>query len=208
MFTVQEVRQALALSEFDADKAHEIMMPRPRVLQRPPNLAGRARLGGVLLMLYCLDDELHLLLTRRRDDLPSHAGQVSFPGGRHEPPETLLLTALRETHEEVGVTPEKLEILGEMSPLYIAPSDFEVHPFVAWTHDGIRPQFRPDRGEVAEIIEVPLRVLLDPATRLEEPWELRGHEFTVPYFAVAGHKVWGATAMMLSEFIERLRRLR
>jgi hypothetical protein len=85
------------------------------------------------------------------------------------------------------------------------PSDFEVHPFVAWYHNGQRPIFHPAPHEVAEIIEAPLAHLLDPAARREEMWELRGQEFLIPFFALGSHQVWGATAMMMSEFLERLR---
>jgi 8-oxo-dGTP pyrophosphatase MutT (NUDIX family) len=116
-----------------------------------------------------------------------------------------LTTALRETHEEIGIAPQQLTILGELMPIYILPSDFEVHPFVAWHHNRQRPSFRPSLSEVAEIIETPLSHLLDPATRREEPWEIRGRQLTVPFLAVGSHKVWGATAMMLSEFLERMR---
>jgi 8-oxo-dGTP pyrophosphatase MutT (NUDIX family) len=161
----------------------------------------------VLVLLYCRDSELYVILTRRRDDLQSHAGQVSFPGGRNEAPETLLATALRETHEEVGINPQMLEVLGELTPLYIFPSDYEVHPFVAWYSNGDQPKFAPNLDEVAEIIEVPLRRLLEPATFQEEMWTIRGYELLVPFFCVNGHKIWGATAMMLSEFVERLRSL-
>jgi 8-oxo-dGTP pyrophosphatase MutT (NUDIX family) len=150
--------------------------------------------------------QTHLVLTRRRDDLQSHAGQVSFPGGRREDGESLQTTALRETFEEVGILPTELALLGRLSSLYIPPSDYEVHPFVAWYKNG-RPLFTPQESEVAEILEVPLSHLLDPATRLEEPWEIRSYQLNVPFYLVSGHKVWGATAMMLSEFLERLRQL-
>lgn len=206
-YTISDVRRALSLNHFDAFAAQQKMMPTPRPTSRPPQMTGKVRLGGVLLLLYCRDHELHLILTRRRDDLDSHAGQISFPGGRHEDPETLEMTALRETHEEVGVAPTQVEVVGALAPLYIPPSDFEVHPFVAWSLEGQRPSFHADPREVAEILEVPLSHLLDPATRVEEPWDFRGHAIHVPYYAVDHHKVWGATAMMLSEFLERLRAL-
>lgn len=181
------------------------MMPLSRSRQRPPDKPGTPRLGGVLLLLYDHDDDIYLVLTRRRDDLQSHAGQVSLPGGRREARETLVATALRETHEEIGIPPTAVTILGHLSPLYILPSDYEVHPFVAWYKHSERPIFVPETREVAEIIDVSLGNLLDPATHQEEPWQLHGLEITVPYFAVGEHKVWGATAMMLSEFLERLR---
>jgi 8-oxo-dGTP pyrophosphatase MutT (NUDIX family) len=182
------------------------MAPRPRITIRTPETPGQPRLGGVLIMLYEKSGMTHLVLTRRRDDLQSHAGQISFPGGRREHGEPLQTTAFREAYEEVGINPADLEFLGRLSPLYIPPSDYEVHPFVAWYHNGL-PRFIPQESEVAEILEVPLSHLLDPATRLEEPWELRGFQLQVPFYLVAGHKVWGATAMMLSEFLDRLRKV-
>jgi len=203
-FTLADVRQALRLPDFDPYAAQRKLMPLPRTQRRTPEMPGAARLGGVLILLYHWQDDLYVVLTRRQDGLQFHAGQISFPGGRHEPPETLQMTALREAHEEVGVSPDKIEVIGPLTPLYIPPSDFEVHPFVGWYRNGQRPSFTPDSREVAEIIETPLGGLLDPATRRHEPWEWRGSRIEVPYFAIQGHKVWGATAMMLSELVERL----
>lgn len=203
--SIANVRQALALPDFDVRAAHQQMVPLGRGRQRPPAMTGEPRVGGVLLLLYCRNAKLHLVLTRRRADLNSHAGQISFPGGRREGNETLQETALRETEEEVGVSPTAVSILGKLANIYIPPSDYEVHPFVGWHGSGNRPRFFPNDAEVAEIIEVPLRHLLNPATRKEEPWEFRGSQVTVPFYDVAGHKVWGATAIMLSEFLGRLR---
>ncbi|MCA9935937.1 MAG: CoA pyrophosphatase [Anaerolineales bacterium] len=203
--TIDDVRRALALNEFDGLAAQRQMMPQFRAQARPKEREGQPRLGGVLALLYCYQHELHVLLTRRRDDMKAHAGQVSFPGGRREDGEPFLQTALRETEEEVGVRPSTLTILGELTPIYILPSDFEVHPFVAWRVDAKRPSFYPSVTEVAELLEVPLTHLLDPANRHEEPWNLHGFEMMVPYFEFQGHKVWGATAMMLNELLERLR---
>lgn len=202
--TIQDIKQAMILVDFDPAAAQGKMTPAFRESHRMPGKPGKARLGGVLLLLYSFDGELHLVLTRRRDDLNSHAGQMSFPGGQREAQESLLMTALRETEEEIGVSAGLLEVIGELTPLYIPPSDFEVYPFVAWYSNGSRPVFSPNPGEVAEIVEVPLRHLLDPATRLEQPWDFRGQSLTMPYYAVAEHKVWGATAMIISELVERL----
>jgi 8-oxo-dGTP pyrophosphatase MutT (NUDIX family) len=201
--TLQDVQQALALPEFDSLAAHTKMMPASRTINRPPEHTGRPRLGGVLLLLYSQNGELYLVLTRRRDDLSSHAGQISFPGGRREEGEPLEMTALREAYEEIGVDPAELTILGTLSSLYIPPSDYEVHPFVAW-HPG-RPSLVPQEREVAEILEVPLSHLFNPATRQEEEWVIRDFPVRVPFLLVDQHRVWGATAMILSEFLERLR---
>ena len=206
--TFDHVRAALSLAGFDGPAAQRRMAPISRPMSRPGDRAAGPRLGGVLLLLYCAEDELHIVLTKRPEYEGVHAGQVSCPGGRHEPPEALGDTALRETYEEIGVPPAEVELLGELTCLYVMPSDFEVHPFVGRYIGPGRPRFVPDTREVAAILEVPLRLLLDPATRAEEEMELRGGlRLSVPLFRVGEHKVWGATAMILSEFVERLRQV-
>ena len=112
---------------------------------------------------------------------------------------------MREAYEEIGVPAEGVTVLGQLTPLYILPSDFEVHPTVGWYSNGQRPVFIPNQDEVAEVLEVSLRHLMDPRTRGEGWWTIRGYRLLVPYYNVQGHKVWGATAMMLSELIERLK---
>ncbi len=203
--TIDDVKEALALADFDGLAAQRKMMPQFRSMVRPKERTGQPRLGSVLALLYCRDEELHVLLTLRREDMNSHAGQVSFPGGRREDGEPYMQTALRETEEEVGVRPSAITVLGQLTPIYILPSDYEVHPFVAWYANGQRPFFHPNDAEVAELLEAPLAHLLDPANRHEEPWDIHGFAMTVPFYDVAGHKVWGATAMILSELLERLR---
>lgn len=203
--TLDLVKAALDLPEFDGYAAQQFMMPYARQRFRQPDREGDPRQGAVLLLLYCHEDELHLVLTRRPDEMKAHPGQVSLPGGKQEPGETLQQTALRETLEEIAVPPDQVRLLGELTPIYISPSDFEVQPYVGvFTGEG-RPTFVPDPREVAAVIETPLDHLLDHNMRTEELWQLRGMDVTVPFFQIDGHKVWGATAMMLSEFAERLR---
>lgn len=205
MVKLEQIEMALQLADFDARRAHAQMAPLPRVNERPLNHPGNPRVGGVLALLYDCNEQINVVLTRRRDDLNAHAGQISFPGGRNEPPEPLLTTALRETYEEVGVAPDAVRVLGPLTPIYIPPSDYEVHPFVAWYANGRCPTFFPAPSEVAEIVEVPLGRLLDPTTKQHEPREIMGHRLHIPFFSIDGHKVWGATAVMLSELVERLR---
>lgn len=205
MVRLEQVEAALQLVDFDPQMAHGLMAPMPRAMKRPLDRPGQPRVGGVLALLYDCDDQLNVVLTRRRDDLNAHAGQISFPGGRNEPPEPLLATALRETFEEVGVAPEAVRVLGALTPIYIPPSDYEVHPFVGWYVNGRCPTFFPAPHEVAEILPVALTHLLNPAIRQHEARDILGHRLNVPFFAVAEHKVWGATAVMLSELVERLK---
>lgn len=203
--TLETIHQALALENFDIQAAQKKMVPFGSAQRIMPENDAFVRVGAVLVLLYCHKNEIHLVLTKRREDLHSHAGQISFPGGSQEESETLLTTALRETEEEVGVPTTAVRSLGQLSTIYIPPSGFLVHPFVGWYQNGGSPQFTPSTDEVAQIIEVPLITLLDPKTAVAEPWDFKGHKVMVPYFDVQGHKVWGATAIMLSEFVERLR---
>ena len=178
------------------------MSPRPRP-GWPPTKEVAPRQGGVLILLYPREGRRYLVLTRRADTLENHKGQISLPGGGREGDETIEQTALREAQEEVGVSPETVEVLGTLTPLYIPPSDFCITPVVGWTE--VRPHWRPDPVEVAEIVEVPLYELADPATLCEETWHRGGLAMQVPYFLVRGHCIWGATAMVLSEFLAILK---
>jgi 8-oxo-dGTP pyrophosphatase MutT (NUDIX family) len=157
------------------------------------------RRAGVLVLLYPCGDALCVALTRRTDRVENHRGQISFPGGSLDPGETAEQAALREAWEELGVNPDALRVLGHLSPLYIPHTDFCVYPTVAVA--AARPPFAPNPDEVAEVIEAPLTHLLEPATRCEEVWELRGAPVNVPFYMVGAHKVWGATAMMLCELL-------
>ena len=159
--------------------------------------------GGVLILLYPNHGELHFVLMRRSDHPEDrHKGQISLPGGRHEESDAdYRATALREAREELGITLDNYEMLGSLSTLYIPPSNFHIYPAVAYTP--VRPDFVPDPGEVAELIEVPLSTLLDPQTRSVEEWTMpqyNNSKVMMPHYHIDGHKVWGATAMVLAEF--------
>ena len=167
----------------------------------------QARRGAVLLLLYPKEGKDYLVLTLRNTYEGIHSGQVSLPGGKMEETDRdLVSAALRESHEEVGVDPKKVQILGSLSPIYIPPSRFLVYPFVGHTEHA--PNFHADPVEVAEIIETPLEVLLNRRYRKEKPLFVRTEQAEIPvkYFDIAGHVVWGATAMILSEFAEILKR--
>lgn len=158
------------------------------------------REAAVLALLFPLPDtQPGVLLTVRHGGLKQHAGQVSFPGGRREANESLWETAIREAEEEVRLPAEQVTRLGALTPLYVPPSGFCVYPFVGSIER--LPPLRPDFNEVDTILQVPLATLRAPDTRVEEEWVLRGKTLSVPFFAVAGHKVWGATAMMLAELL-------
>ena len=200
VLTIEDIKQALT-QPLPGKKGQELMAPIPITskFDRWP-IPEDCREAGVLLLLYEKDAELHITLTRRHTYPGVHSGQIAFPGGRREGDETLRETALRETYEEVGVSPGKLEVIGQLSRLYTPPSNFCIFPFVAYSAG--RPAFQPDAREVAELIETPFNLFLDPATQKKELWHFENFgERNVPFFDVFGHKVWGATAMILSEFL-------
>ena len=129
----------------------------------------------MLVLLYPMTPggELHLVLTRRSDSVADHKGQISFPGGSVDPDDSSTThTALHEACEEIGVCTDYLRLLGDLTPLYIPPSDFRIYPHVSYLPQ--RPEFSPEPGEVAELIEVPIRHFLDANTVVWEDWTLRG----------------------------------
>ena len=143
-----------------------------------------------------------LVLTERRADLKNHPGQISFPGGRREPEEDLLQTALRESEEEIGLSSRDVRIIGRLSPLFVPPSRFHVFPFVG-VIEGV-PVLKPDSDEVTSIILADIAQLCDPRSRSTETRTFEGRNVEIPYFDLDGHKIWGATAMMIAELVEIL----
>lgn len=200
--TIDELRLRLA-DALPGSDAHMRLAPgRSDAVERLVVDGRNCREAAVLALLTPLAGEAHLLMTVRRADLTHHAGQVSFPGGRREAGEDLLHTALRETHEEVGLAPDEVDLLGSLTPLYIPPSNFCVYPFVGTTRE--EPALLPQDAEVERIVHVPLTAFQDAASLRREEWVIRGERLLVPYFDVKGLTVWGATAMMLSELIALL----
>jgi 8-oxo-dGTP pyrophosphatase MutT (NUDIX family) len=165
-------------------------------LRAAPPAAARA--AGVLILLYPFNGAWHFPLMRRVEDGLVHGGQISLPGGSQETGESLRATALREACEEIGAACAGVEVLGQLSAIYIPPSNFLVTPTVGCVVE--RPDFHCDPREVAELIEVPLSTLFDQDAVKREPWVLRGVTVEVPFYQIGPHKVWGATAMILSEF--------
>ncbi len=161
------------------------------------------RRAAVLLLLYPREGQLYVVLTQRRHDLPDHPGQIAFPGGSRDGQETVAQTALREAQEEVGVDPEKVEVLGRLTHIYIPPSHFCIQIVVGYTPEP--PAWRPNPAEVELVLEVPLSRFLDPATRRVTQVTRNGRVWDVPYFDLEGRNVWGATAMALGEFVILLR---
>jgi 8-oxo-dGTP pyrophosphatase MutT (NUDIX family) len=158
-----------------------------------------ARAAAGLLLLYPHADSVAVPLTVRDRGLARHAGQVSLPGGATDPGETLVQAALREASEEIGVDPAAVRVLGELTPVHVLVSGFTLHPIVGVMQE--RPAFVAAPGEVEDILEVSLDHLRD-ASRIHQGVRVReGVAIEYPYFDLLGHQVWGATAMILGEFI-------
>ena len=202
LITLDHVRQALVLTEFDSASARQRMAPVPRGWQKR-NTA--PKLAAVMVLVYAgPDSRLSTAITLRNPDLRGHSGQVSFPGGQQEPQdEDLTTTAVRETCEEIGISSTAIAVLGRFSRFYIPASHFDVYPIVA-LYDGV-PVFRANPAEVTEVFSFALEDLLQDKFKCEEQRVIRGFDVRVPYYHVSGHKVWGATAIMLSELEHRLR---
>lgn len=164
------------------------------------NLSRPSKSGGVMILLYPHNGDIYLPLMKRPTYVGVHSGQVSFPGGKFEQEDAdLRATALRETEEEIGVHSEQIEVIGTLSELFIIASNFKVYPSVGYINQ--RPVFVPDAVEVESVLEVSLTQLRDLSRRGVEKMTFGDYTIHSPYFDVEGHVVWGATAMMLSEFL-------
>jgi len=167
---------------------------------------GLAVEAAVLVLFYPRDGKTHLVFMKRNEYDGPHSAQVSFPGGARESGDlTLEETAIRETREELGIS-GKIEVLGSLTPLHIPVSNFMVFPFVGWMEE--IPVFRPDPTEVQYVIEAPLAGLLDPSNIDSETLYHHALPVETPFYRVEKEKIWGATAMMLSEVLHLANTLR
>lgn len=204
---IERIRRRLG-GDLPGEKAQFLMAPlaRPR-MQEALSMAMQQRQSAVLIYLFPQEGDWRIVLMRRPHYDGAHSGQVSIPGGRLEPGESHRQAALREFEEETGVCVNSHQLIGNLSELFIAPSNFLVKPFVAYATEP--PCFDPDPVEVEELIELLVSTLMnDLAVKRGRVCLSSGAWVETPYFEVAGHMVWGATAMILSELKEVLRDLR
>lgn len=170
------------------------------------NVPKDAKKAAVLMLLYPGEHQiLHFCLIQRTTYDGKHSGQISFPGGKKEMKDRdFWETALRESHEEIGLDPASVELLTNLSTTYIPPSNFFVYPYLAVTRQ--RPNFSAEIGEVDHIIEVPLQALLgEEAVQEGRITASYAKQVLVPMYVFGPYKVWGATAMILSEAKEIIR---
>lgn len=206
-----KLREEIARGEIDALRACLLIEPPALTLEprrgdhdlnpgmpRPKPLTPAAVLIPIIARM-----EPTILFTRRTEHLARHAGQVSFPGGRvHEDDLSLVETALRETQEETGITAGFVTVAGFLDP-YSTGTGFAILPVAGVLAPGF--ELMPDANEVAEIFEVPLAFLLDPANREKRRMEWRGREREFYAYTYGEHYIWGATAGILSNFADRLK---
>lgn len=170
--------------------------------KRSPVEAVTRSASAVLAPLYEHDDDVYVVLTRRAWHLRAHKGEVSFPGGRQDPGETLWETALREATEEIALDPTHVECAGELDHLSTVTSRSFIVPYVGVLPE--RPALVPSEAEVDAILHVPLSELLDPAHYRLERWGLPGVDRPIHFFELVGDTVWGATGTMLVDLLNRL----
>ena len=157
--------------------------------------------AAVLVPLYLSDGALHAVFTKRRDDMRRHAGEISFPGGRQDDDETdLRLTALREAEEEIGLSPRAVELVGALQPTPTIATNYAVYPFVGLIEPG--RTWRPSAAEVAEVLEFPLHRLREGYARRR--LLRRGVPFRTDVYCVDQHLIWGATARIVADLLERV----
>ncbi|MHA7128301.1 NUDIX hydrolase [Algoriphagus namhaensis] len=185
--------------------AHLRMAPQPLDLRRfDTKVPDYHRKGAVLMLFYPERDGVCFPLIKRPRYQGVHSGQIAFPGGKFElEDENLMETALREAEEEVGIDRGKVQILGELSKLFIPPSNFLVSPFIGITTQ--KPEFVPEVAEVDRILLPRLEEVLSPKIRKQKEFHFTNNSvLDTPYFEIDGEVVWGATAMMISELIHIL----
>ena len=204
---IERLKMRLA-ERLPGEEAQYRMAPEARPsMEEALSRASQQHQSAVLLYLFPWQDDWRIVLMKRTDYRGVHSGQVSIPGGRLEPGEDHRQAALREFEEETGISVASHQLLGNLSELFIPPSNFLVRPFVAYATD--RPSFHPDPVEVEQIIELLVSELMSDQTVKRGSVRLsHGARVETPYFDVDGHMVWGATAMILSELKEILYDLR
>lgn len=180
--------------------SHIKMLPSGRVLELPAQ-RHLYHESAVLILLFPYHQQIQTCLIRRPGTMKNHAGQIAFPGGKREEQDAdLIRTALREANEEIGVPGESVEIIGELSSVYVQVSAFLIKPVLGWLRE--KPLLKIDTAEVDEVIFISLEELVDHGNRCEKMMDTRSGPISAPGFEINGTFIWGATAMMLAELAD------
>jgi len=185
-------------SDLPGEKAQNIMLAKPRINVVFSNSEEHAIPSAVLILLYPYMDDIHFILTERTNEVQHHKGQISLPGGSWEKGEHLSETAMRETEEEIGIPIDDIEIISELTPLFVKVTGYMIHPFIGYVDH--KPKITAHPNEVKNVFTSSISELLKPTNMQTELWTIRETPVDVPFFKLEKYKVWGATAMILSEF--------
>jgi len=208
---VQKLEEALKQG-LPGSLAHALMSPMGRgdTEEYLSNTKVPVRTSAVMIVLFEDNHECKMVLIKRPSYDGVHSGQISFPGGKYEEADANYgETALRETFEEIGVCCDQIRIIGKLSRIYIPPSNFLVYPFIGYCEK--TPFFHPDEKEVDQLIFLSINVLLNDEIRKEGSFMSGGKtnwKIEAPYYEIENEKVWGATAIILSEFKQILSRIK
>lgn len=194
---IEPLKQRLAL-DLPGKNAQRRFRAKPRSPINFPNTEADSIPSAVLILLFPKDENVHFFLTERTHTVEFHKGQVSLPGGAQEENESLEKTAVRETHEEIGVDPNDVEIIGRLTPLFTPVTGFMIHPFIGFSNH--EPKTAIQKNEVASLHTVSLEEFLNDSCEKQEERSIKDIAVDVPFFQFRTVQVWGATSMILSEF--------
>ena len=189
----------------DTDRRLTLTQMRSRLIAAPPPRSAEfdvegSRSAAVLVALYEAGGEPHVILTKRPETMPSHQGEIAFPGGKRDPGDaSLVAAALREAHEEVGLEPHHVEVIAELDTIATVASAFTITPFVGLL--AAPPVLVPEPWEVVAAFGAPVSDLLGPDAYREEMWHLWGDYRSMTFFELPGETVWGATARILTRLL-------
>lgn len=184
-------------------ESHKKMLPFTNLIDiRQPLRLDNIKDSAVLILFFMNNNNISIVLIQRPEYDGVHSGQISFPGGKKEKyDKTLFDTAVREAKEEIGIIPENIKVIGSLSKIFVPPSMFNIFPVVAYSN--VKPDFVADINEVKDIGIIKLNDLLSNDSKSIIPIYKKGlYVFDAPAYVVNGYKIWGATAMIISELID------
>jgi 8-oxo-dGTP pyrophosphatase MutT (NUDIX family) len=187
------------------ESAHKLMQVNPRSIFNQNIKLKNLKMASVLICLYPNEGSWYFFLTKRTNLVYHHKGQISLPGGMIEIDEDAKLASLRETHEEIGINPKLIKIIGRLTSINVPISNFKIIPFIGWM--GKKPKTIIQKEEVAKVFSVSITDLVDDDFQKKENRKIEENIVTVPYFYFKYEKVWGATSIILSELKIILKRI-
>jgi len=189
-------------AELPGLRAQQKMAPTVRYLgKNNDGNVKNAKKSAVLILLFPSKNKINTVLIKRNTDNSVHSGQISFPGGKYEDSDdSLIYTAIREANEEIGIEPSQVNVIKQLTSLYVPASNFIIYPILGYLNNS--PCFHPNPDEVEKVIELEINELLSPDSKGLSYLSFDKLRITAPYYKANNLKIWGATAMILSEVLE------